>query len=170
MVLVAVVLAPILFGQHSRTAPPGEYDVKAVFLLNFVRFVEWPPPPPERANSPIAICALGDDPFGESLPRVIATERVSGRTLVVKHPRKLPDDCDVLFFPASYPSQAAVLAQAGPNVLTVGDGAEFLHDGGMIRFVLEDRRVRFDVNRQAVDRSLLKVSSRLLAVARTVLK
>ena len=173
LALLLLTFLPILLAQSSLkpapTGTPGEYDVKAAFLLNFARFVEWPQPS-ERPVSPFAICILGEDPFGDSLTRIVAGESISGRPFVVKHLRKWPDSCEMLFMSASYDSQSGTLAEVGPNVLTVGEAPEFLRDGGMIRFVIDDRRVRFDINRQAVDRSALKMSSRLLGVARTVLK
>ena len=172
LLLPLFLILPV-FGQNnlkpSPAGTPGEYDVKAAFLLNFARFVEWPQPS-ERPASPFVICILGEDPFGDSLTRIIAGESISGRPFVVKHLRKWPDSCEMLFISASYDSQSGTLAQVGPDVLTVGEAPDFLRDGGMIRFVIDDRRVRFDINRQAVDRSALKMSSRLLGVARTVLK
>lgn len=165
-------LTPWSFGQSSLQAAqpsgPAEYDVKSVFLLNFTRFVEWPQPSPERAAAPFSLCIYGDDPFGGSLNRIIAGEKVEGRPILIKRIRKLPDACELLFIPASQPSQAAVLTQAGPDVLTVGEAPEFLRDGGMIRFLIDEHRVRFDINRQAVERSSLKMSARLLSVARAV--
>ena len=165
-------LTPWSLGQNNlKAAPPtgpAEYDVKSAFLLNFIRFVEWPKLPPERAAEPFSICIFGDDPFGSSLNRIIAGEKIEGRPMVVKHIRKLPDACELLFIPESQPSQPGVLAQAGPDVLTVGEAPEFLREGGMIRFLIDDHRVRFDINRQAVDRSSLKMSARLLSVARSV--
>ena len=165
-------LTPVVTAQHLRppqqSEGPAEYDVKAVFLLNFTRFVSWPAP--ERAGSPFAICVLGDDPFGDVLDRTVAGETIGGRRLIVKRIRKWPESCEMLFVPAAQPSQASILAQAPRDVLTVGESPDFLADGGMIRFVVENRRVRFDINRNAVDRSSLMMSSRLFEVARTVLR
>ena len=160
------------FGQSTlkaaQTGGPAEYDVKAAFLLNFTHFVEWPQPPPERGAAPFSICILGDDPFGDSLNRIISGEAIEGRPILIKRIRKLPDACELLFIPASQPSQAAVLTQAGPGVLTVGEAPEFLREGGMIRFLIDEHRVRFDINRQAVEHSSLKMSARLFNVARVV--
>ena len=172
LLFVLFSLPSILAQKGPKPLPNGtaaEYDIKAAFLLNFARFVEWPQPS-ERAGSPFAICILGDDPFGDSINHIIAGESISGRPFAVKHLRRWPDSCELLFISASYPSQASVLAQVGTDVLTVGEAPDFLRDGGMIRFFIDDRRVRFDINRLAVDRSALKMSSRLLGVARRVLE
>jgi len=156
--------------KAAENEAAAEYDVKAAFLLNFTRFVEWPQLPPERASSSFSICILGDDPFGEALSRIVAGETVAGRPLVIKRIQRWPDACEVLYIPASHTSPAAVLAEVGQHVLTVGESSDFLRHGGMIRFVLENRRVRFDIDLRSVDRSGLKMSSRLLGVARTVIK
>lgn len=171
LVLWALLPSMCAFGQNAEASTQlREYDVKAAFLLNFTRFVDWPPLPRARAAAPFAICIAGDDPFGDSLTRLIAGESVTRRPLVVKRPRGDFNGCQVLFIPASQSSQSAILAQAGPDVLTVGESSDFLRDGGMIRFVLEDRRVKFDINRAAVNKSMLKMSSHLLGAARMVLK
>ena len=162
-------LTPSALSQKpAQQGSPAEYDVKAAFLLNFTRFVDWPQTPTERAASAFSICILGDDPFGDSLNRIVSGESIKGRPLRVKRIRKWPDACEVLFIPASQPSSKAMLADVGRDVLTVGETPEFLRDGGMIRFLIEGQRVRFDINRQAVESSSLKMSARLLAVARVV--
>jgi hypothetical protein len=171
--LVCGWLAPVICGQHIRKPQSegfAEYDIKAAFLLNFTRFVTWPAPPAERAASPFAICVFGNDPFGNVLDRTVASETVGSRPLVVRRIRKWPDSCDVLFLPAAESSEASVLTQVGKDVLTVGESSDFLADGGMIRFIVEDRRVRFDISRGAVGRSALKMSSRLMEVARAVVR
>jgi hypothetical protein len=172
MLLLAFSHIPGGLGQNNakaRNDAPGEYDVKGAFLLNFARFVEWPRTS-ERGASPLSICILGDDPFRDSLNRLVSGESIGSRPLVVKHLGKWSDACEILFIPASYPSQASLLAEIGPGVLTVGETPEFLRDGGIISFAVVGQRVRFDINRQAADRSGLRLSSRLLGVARTVLK
>ena len=178
--LLAAVLGSILVfsvcasGQNGARSPQtdraAEYDVKAAFLLNFTRFVEWPKATAEHVESSFAICILGEDPFGDSLTRITAGESSDGRPITIRHIRKWPDTCDVLFIPASHASQAAALAQVGPGVLTIGEIPDFLSYGGMISFVIDDHRVRFDINRQAVERSGLKMSARLFGVARKVVR
>ena len=93
-------------------AEPLEYQVKAVFLLNFTKFIEWPTAAFGAADSPIAICVLGDDPFGSTLDQVVAGEVVSGRKVVVQRIKKAlpPQSCQVLFFSGTekalnYPSR-----------------------------------------------------------------
>jgi len=148
---------------------PTEYEVKAAFLLNFVKFVEWPDSK-RNGPAPLSICILGDDPFGAALDQIVQGERINGRPLVVKRLKKWRDSCDAAFISRSEKDIPEVLQQIGPRVLTVGESSDFLTSGGMINFVLEDRRVRFDVNRGAAERGSVRISSRLLSIARAVLK
>ena len=176
--LFGVLLGAILFArmvpsqenammQARRT--PTEYEVKAAFLLNFVKFIEWPDP--KRSGAvPLSICVFGADPFGTALDQIVQGERINGRPLVVKRLKKWRDDCDAVFISRSEKDLPEVLQQIGPRVLTVGESSDFLTSGGMINFVVEDRRIRFDVNRGAAERGSVRISSRLLSVARAVLK
>lgn len=155
--------------QTERRSLP-EYEVKAAFLLNFVKFVAWPPLA-ERAEAPaFDICILGDNPFGHALDRITEGETVDNRPIAVKHIRKFTAGCEVLFIAASERDIAGILNQTGPGVLTIGESPSFLREGGIINFVVEDRRVRFDVNRKAAERASLEISSHLLSVARAVAK
>lgn len=150
--------------------PALEYDVKAAFILNFVRYIEWPPP--ER-QPPLHICVLQQNPFGDRLTAVVAGEEWHGGAM---HVRVVPDvrrgtDCHVLYVPAAamprFIAGAALIA--GRPVLTVGEHERFLDEGGMMRLFVDDNRVRFSVNQQSADRAGLQISSRLLRLARSVI-
>ncbi|HEY4362029.1 MAG TPA: YfiR family protein [Bryobacteraceae bacterium] len=149
---------------------PSEYQVKAVFLLNFVKFIEWPASAFARADSPVTICIWGKDPFGETLDRTMAGEVVNGRRVVATRITRAPSprSCQVLFLETWEKEAAKAVSGLGPGVLTVGEGRDFLRNSGMIAFSVEDRRVRFDINRTAAERASLKLSSKLLSVARNV--
>jgi hypothetical protein len=162
----------LLADVRAREADePLEYQVKAAFLLNFTKFIEWPPAAFGAADSPIAICVLGDDPFGNALDQVVAGEVVNGRKVVVQRIKKAlpPQSCQVLFFSRTE-NPLNTLPGVGPGVLTIGEGEHFTHEGGMIAFVLENRRVRFGINETAAEAAGLKLSSKLLNVARFVKK
>jgi hypothetical protein len=157
--------------QFISNAAEGmlEYQVKAVFLLNFTKFIEWPATAFEQADSPVTICILGTDPFGAMLNRVVEGEVVNGRKVAVQRIKHAPSpkSCQVLFW--GKPEGAGTPPSGlGPGVLTVGEGDGFMHEGGMITFIIENRRVRFDVNQTAAEAAGLKISSKLLSVARTV--
>jgi len=149
--------------------PPGEYQVKAAFLLNFTRFVEWPPGAFESTASAFVICILGDDPFGNVLDQVVEGESVGGHRVAVRRIRRPKTaGCHILFIPAGEKDTGATVGSLETGVLTVGEGAGFLKEGGIIAFVLQERRVRFDVNLRAAAKASLGINARMLAVARSV--
>jgi hypothetical protein len=148
----------------------GEYEVKAAFLFNFAKFVEWPEA--EASSAPVVIGVVGEDPFGEILPRTVLDETVKGRHVEVRHYQPGDDlaDCQVLFVghgPTAGLKELLERASAR-HILTVSDSEGFLAQGGAINFVLVGKNVRFDINSTAVRQAGLKMSSKLLAVAHTV--
>jgi len=149
---------------------PLEYQVKSAFLLNFTKFVEWPATAFADARAPLTICILGEDPFGASLDQMVQGEVVGGRRVEVQRIRGVPEpkSCQVLYIRALEKGARQILTSAGQGVLTVGEGEMFLRQGGMIAFVVENRRVRFDVDQGAASDAMLSLSSRLLSVARSV--
>jgi hypothetical protein len=168
---VAFALALTMQLSHAA-GEPLEYQVKAAFLLNFTKFVEWPPVAFDGADSPIAICVLGSDPFGSSLDQIVAEEVVSGRKVVVRRIKRPPQAklCQALFISMPEKEVLNILSSLGPGVLTIGEGESFVRDGGMIAFVVENHRVRFGINETAAETAGLKLSSKLLSVARSVEK
>ena len=166
---LALIACPAFVQQLASVAAPqpSEYEVKAAFILNFTRFIEWPPSAPD-SDARFTICILGEDPFGKVLEDAVAGERVNDRPIVVRRLRQPGRGCEILFFPKSEKGAARTLPETGPGVLTVGETPEFLHLGGMIAFSVENRRVRFDVNQTAATRASLQISSKLLNVARSV--
>jgi YfiR/HmsC-like len=157
--------------RAAEPAPPLEYQVKAAFLLNFTAFIDWPSPVPVSAPESFDICILGDDPFGAVLDQMLEGETRQGRKLAVQRVRRpVPPSCRILFVGKTEKDLGALLSALGPGVLTVGDETGFLRAGGMIGFVVENRRVRFDINEAAAARAGLKISSKLLSVARSVEK
>ena len=158
------------FRLSAQTAP--EYEVKAAYLLNFAKFVDWPPAAFAGADSPIAICILGKDPFGHSIDELVQGEAVNGRRLMVRRIATAPaaQTCQIVFTQSSGKDASEILGSLGPGVLTVGEGGSFIRDGGIISFLIESRHVRFDIDQKAAETAELKLSSRLLAVARSVQK
>jgi hypothetical protein len=172
MVAVLVVLALLGPAAPASAQVAAEYDVKAAFLYNFAKFVEWPPDAFDAPGSPMTLCIVGKDPFGDVLDTLVRGETLQGRPLIVHRTRDLPEvrNCHVVFLSrAETARQEEVLATVrGAGILTVGEGDSFLSDGGIIRFVIEANRVRFEVNLEAAERNGLKVSSKLLRLARSV--
>ncbi|HEV7765907.1 MAG TPA: YfiR family protein [Thermoanaerobaculia bacterium] len=153
----------------AQTVADAEYRIKAVFLFNFVQFVEWPPNAFANENAPLALCVLGTDPFGESLDQVVAGESVQNRRLVVRRPNITEiDDCHLLFVSKSeQPRLGEVLQHVGSApVLTVSDIDGFVTRGGTIGFYLDRKRVRFEISPSRAQTRGLKMSSQLLGLGK----
>jgi hypothetical protein len=170
MALLRTVLIGLLLllpGLASAQAP--EYDLKAAFLFNFAKFVEWPASAFPGERTPLTICVYGEDPFGRTLDTVVQGERVGERGLAVQRPDGLDDldACHVLFVCRSEKDRLEeVLAQVeGKPVLTVADTDGFLRAGGIINFILEGSKVRFLIDQEAAERSGLRISSKLMRLA-----
>jgi YfiR/HmsC-like len=155
-------------------APPAvsEYEVKAAFLFNFAKFVEWPDSAFRHPDEPIVLGILGEDPFGASIDRMLADKTIGGHRLLVKRFRGVDtlERCHILFIGRSEEERLdRVLAKLdGAPTLTVGEGEQFAEAGGMIAFVIDHNRVRFDVDLHAAREAGLNPSSQLLKVARIV--
>jgi hypothetical protein len=170
-VLALCLAAGLAAGSAAqRTGPALEYQVKAAFLLNFTKFVEWPSNAFSDPNAPLVLCVLGRDPFGHTLDEIVTGEVVSGHRLVVHRIGESiePQSCHVVFLAEGTKDVKRTLKSLGEGVLTVGEGDTFLREGGAIAFVVVDRRVRFDINRLAAEQAGIKLSSKLLSVARAV--
>lgn len=151
-----------------------EYQVKAAFLYQFTKFIEWPSEAFPDANAPFSICVAGVDPFGNALNQLLQQKTVGQRRLELRHSAHGEDlqGCQILFISASERKRfSAILEKVkGAPVVTVSESDRFMQAGGTINFFLSEERVRFDINLEATEGTGLKFSSRLLSVARTVLK
>jgi hypothetical protein len=173
--LTAVALAWGLLGiPHvlAQSPKPTDYDVKAVYLYNFGRFVEWPGKVEATQGGSFTVCVLGQDPFGPSLDTTLAGETIDGKTLVAKRISSAQEsgDCQILFLRLTEASRLKkIIADLDKKaVLTVSDMPQFVKSGGMIQFVLEGTKVRFEVNLTATHHAGLTLSSELLKVATVV--
>jgi hypothetical protein len=150
----------------------NEHEVKAVFLFNFVQFVDWPANAFGDVQAPVVIGILGDDPFGRTLDDVIQGEHVRNRELVIQRYGRLEDvaACHILFVSPSESEryERIVASLKDRPTLTVGDTAGFASRGGMVRFLTERNRIRFEVNVAAVKAAGLTISSTLLRSASIV--
>jgi hypothetical protein len=157
----------------SVSAPSGqvaEHDVKAAYLYNFTKFVEWPDGVP-AAEQPFRLCVVADAATTEAVTRTMAGESVGGRpaeTVVPDSPKSV-HDCQILFVGRGSMTRAARLLDAakGRPILVVGEVPGFAKRGaGAIEFVREQSRLRFEINVAVAKGSGLSISSRLLQVAR----
>lgn len=150
---------------------PTEYQVRAAYLFNFFKFVEWPDDGSDP-HGPWIVGVVGDNLLGDELKQIVSGKTVQGHELQMKRFQPEEDfrSCHVLFISSSerkrLPSMLAGLR--GSSVLTVADMDHFIESGGMIQFLTEDNRVRFSIDVGATTRARLKVSSKLLSLARSV--
>jgi len=183
VVAAGVLLAGISWRAQAQQPKASEFQVKAAYLYNFGRFVEWPDRPdrpdrPERnapaSSDPFEICVLGADPFGPTLDATLARETIAGKSVAAKRisrPQDI-DDCRILFISSSEQDhlKEVLMALDKASVLTVSDIPRFSQRGGMIGFILDGNRVRFDVNLASAQDARLTLSSELLKVAMNVRK
>jgi len=169
----------LLLTIHLAATPQGqaqvaltEYQVKAAYLFNFLKFVEYPNDSFADPLAPIVIGVVGDDPFGSALPQVVTGKTVQGRDLVIRNYRDGEElrGAHILFISASEKKRLPMIFSNlhGSSVLTVADMEGFLDAGGMIQFLNENDRVRFAINLDATTQARLKLSSKLLSLAKVV--
>jgi hypothetical protein len=161
--------SPRAFSQKEEGA---EYTVKLAFLYNFTKFVEWPPDSYRDAGAPLTICIVGHDPFSQNLEGELRTRTVGGHPVEVKTLRandKL-SACHIVFVPVTEKDQADRIVRGlkGSRTLTVGETEGFAVLGGIINLTVEGNKVHFEINQVAAERAGLKISSRLLSIAKIV--
>ena len=173
----ACLLAAALPAAHPAEPAPAvkispEYAYKAGLLAKLDQFVEWPARAFHDAQSPLVIGVLGEDPFGSYLDELVQGEKVGERSIVVRRFRRGADvaDCHILFISRSEAGQfdKIISALAGHSVLTVGDDEGFERAGGMVRFVIENNKVRLHIDDNAAKAVELTISSKLLRLATLV--
>jgi hypothetical protein len=156
----------------SQNEEGAEYPVKLGFLYNFTKFVEWPPDSFRDPGAPLAICIVGHDPFRQDLEAELRTRKVGDHPVEVR--TRTPNDklsvCHIVFVPATEKNQAGGILRGlqGSRTLTVGETEGFAVLGGIINLTVEDNKVHFEINRLAADRAGLKISSKLLRIAKIV--
>ncbi len=157
---------------HAQAAPPREYQVKAVFLFNFLQFIEWPASALPDATAPIRIGILGDDPFGPALDETVRNEAINKHPLVVTRSHHVEDllNCHLIFISKSESRRIDTilpLLNSRP-VLTVSEVEGFARQGGVIAFYQDGKKVRFEINIGTAQRLGLKMSSELLRLGKIV--
>ena len=158
------------FRGPAQDAAPTEYQIKAAFLYNFAKFVEWPAEAFATPTSPIVIGVLGDNVvFGDDLEQAINHKILNNRPLQFKKCDSVmaATNCHILFISASEKAGFPKILEGlrGSNVLTVSETGQFIEAGGMINFVIEENKIRFQINDEAAKKAGLKISSKLLRLA-----
>ena len=146
--------------------PTTANQVKAVFLYNFSQFVSWPT---AANNTPFVIGILGNDPFGAYIESVVEGEKVGNNNIVVRRYNDVKEvqNCHILYI--NRPNAADLAKQLSDrSILTVGEGEEFAKSGGMIRFYMDNNKIRLKVNTRFARAANLQISSKLLRVAEVI--
>ena len=149
-----------------------EYQVKAAFVLNFAKFIQWPPEVFQDERSPITVCVFRTDPFGDALHEMIRGKNINNRDLLARRVNDVPElsICHIVFVSEKEEGREPEILNRlkGTSALVIGETGRFAERGGGIQFFLENNRLRFAVNIDAVQRAHLTLSSKLLALARIV--
>ena len=164
----------VLNASPKALSNPGsvEYPVKLAVLYNFTKFVEWPPESFRNSDAPLAICIVGRDPFSPDLEGDLRTRTAAGHPVAVRtlRPTDTLSVCHMVFIPVTEKDQADTIVKHlnGSSTLTVGESEGFAVQGGMINLTVEENTVHFEVNQLAAERARLKISSKLLRMAKIV--
>jgi len=171
-IIIIGIIVSVVFGF---IIPPGaicedsEYMIKAAFLLNFARFVDWPEGSFKDGLSPINLLILGADPFGDTLDS-IKEKTVKGRQLRIKRGQNVEDavPCHILFISSSEKEKVSQIVKLLGPVLTVSEIPRFCQQGGMVNFIKVENKIQFEINPEMAKQKRLSISSRLLKLAKIV--
>lgn len=160
----SLVLSVLMLVSLPALAAPREYQLKAAFLFNFIKFVDWP-----SGSGPIKVGVLGKDPFEGELKKLEA-KKVGGRAIQVAPVKDAADakNFDVVFVADAALQKPLLAAVAGKPVLTISDTPDFAKNGGGITLVSSRNRLRFQINQGSLKKARLKASSKLLGLATKV--
>jgi hypothetical protein len=170
VLIIATIIGTFSAQVHAQGA--SEYRVKAAFVYNFAKFVEWPPEAFAYDTAPLVIGIVGEDPFGNAIDQLTSGKTINGRSLTIRRLKRGQDlkACHILFISSSERNRLPeiLLSLKGASVLTIADMDHFSQRGGMIGFLTEDDKVRFEINAQAANWARLRISSKLLTLAKNV--
>ncbi len=167
-----MILGFLATAASGQTA--DEYHVKAAFLFNFAKFVDWPSQAFKSAADPISICIVGKNPFGNALSQAVSGQSVQGRSFAIRQIADLQQlsACHMAFVAGSERKRLLSIFEEIKNfaVLTIGESENFTAEGGMINFRIEEGNVRLQINAQAAAQQQIRISSKLLGLAEIVRK
>lgn len=170
IVSVLCLLTPLRAHAQSNSAA---YQLKAAFIFHFAQLVDWPAVALGAENSPLILCTVGEDSLGGILEATVEGKQIGTRPLAVRHlqGKETPTGCHILYIVGQDKKRVAPVLASLKNapILTVGETDDFVQQGGMIGFCLQDNKIRFDINLNGAQHANLKISSRLLLLAKTVI-
>lgn len=176
--VLAAVLIPVLTSVKmpegaTRPDSAAEYRVKAAFLFNFAKFVEWPAKTFKDEKESMTFCTVGEDPFRGTLDEVVSGKMIGPRSIRILHYQQPTDvhGCQVLFIGSEQKKNIASILDhlKYSAVLSVGESYGFAQQGGIIGFILEDDKLRFAINLDVARSEQLRISAKLLSLAKTVI-
>jgi YfiR/HmsC-like len=172
VLLCIVLLVSGLPRPTCAQSTADEYQVKAAFLFHFAQLADWPAGVLNAGDTSLKLCVFDDEPRHQELQSTIEGKTIGARVFhvrLISQPQEI-QGCNILFLSRDEARRQSVILKslAGMPVLTVGETSNFLSDGGIIRFHLEEGKIRFDINLDAAELSHLKISSRLLLLATSV--
>jgi hypothetical protein len=166
------VAALVLSAAPATAAAPTVEDMKAAMLFNIAKFVDWPSGSFSSDRGQVTFAVLGEDALAGAVAATLSTKSINGRPVFVRCVRRVEDatDCQILFISASEEKRVPEVLQSmrGRAVLTVADVNGFAAMGGMVDFIQDNDRIRFEINLGSAERAQLKISSKVLAIARIV--
>jgi hypothetical protein len=175
---ICLIASSVLSGgvgkAYADSRSEREYQIKAAFLYNFTKFVEWPADRFADDSAPIILCVFGKDPFGAILDDTVTGKTVNGRHIDIIRIDSVDglDACHVLFVGLSERERLrqVIAISHGANVLTVGDADDFIEFGGVISLIKRANKIRFEISLAAAKQAQLKLDLKLLKLASSVKK
>lgn len=172
LVLAGLILAGWQTGFSADSAVSKEYQIKAAFIYNFTKFVEWPARSFAGTNSPIVIGVMGRNPFADELEKIAKDHTVNGRVILVKNLTSAAEveTVHLLFINAGEEDRwnEVLKSLRKSAVLTVGESERFAELGGIINFTLQGDKVRLEINLDTMEQAGLKINAQLLKLATVV--
>lgn len=167
------VLGWLLFaaaGSRAQESQPSEYQVKAAFIFNFAKFIDWPPVAFSDTKAPLVIGVFGDKPFCADLERAVQGKVINTRTVLVKECQTVEEaaQCQLLFIgaPAKERLPEILAGLMKTNIVTISESEGFIKAGGAINFFREGKKIRFEINDEVVKRASFKIDSKLLGLSK----
>jgi hypothetical protein len=169
-IILLILSGSLMPGAPARSLEGTEYQIKAAMMINFIKFVEWPDDP-NKSEELLVFGIIGEDKFGDTLNQ-IQDRIVNGKLLTLRRFNSTQDlnQCQVVFVPESesYRINEILASLSGWPVLTIGETDNFTQLGGIIRFYIDENHVRFEINKTAAMQSKLKISAKLMEIARVI--
>lgn len=167
--LLILLISMVPVNARPQAKPAAPYQIKAAYLFNFTRFVEWPQDAFRSSGSSFVIGIVGNKDLSDYLAEIVAGEKINNHPIRVRYYRNLNEveDCNILFLNSANASMIrdGIKSLNRRSILTVSDAEDFLNWGGMVRFYTQENKIRIQINAASARSGNLQISSKLLSVA-----